>query len=240
MDSEGEERARYKSEYYLANKEKQDALTRAWALENKEKMREYSAKSKEKHREKNKARRLEIYQLNKEKVAERMRLYYQKNAEACRARRLAYRAANLEKEREKDRNFKREHAPELLERRRQRRPAIKDKLNAASRAYGKAHPEIIAHHAHKRRALIRGATIGNPEVIIAWMSRWRNAPAVRCYWCQEIFPGNKCVLDHVISLKRKGWHEIGNVCTSCRPCNSKKGYKTLEAWNKLIKEPVLF
>jgi 5-methylcytosine-specific restriction endonuclease McrA len=57
-----------------------------------------------------------------------------------------------------------------------------------------------------------------------------------CQYCGMI--GGDLTVDHVVPRSRGGLHTWDNVVTACRPCNHRKGGKTLqEARLRLLREP---
>lgn len=119
---------------------------------------------------------------------------------------------------------------------------VKNKLSIARKraAYLKKNIVMFRGYIHKRRAKKLKAPIGELKLIAAWEKRIRSQPFVSCYWCKKTIPNTKINIDHIIALTRGGAHEIGNLCVSCKSCNSSKHAKTLEIWNSEISEPVLF
>lgn len=105
--------------------------------------------------------------------------------------------------------------------------------------YHKSHPEVARKNHLIRKARKANAVIGDTAPIMAWEAAWRRKKQVRCYWCNGVFAGIDCHLDHVIALSKGGKHEIGNLCVSCSRCNLKKNAKTVDVWNQQIAEPVL-
>jgi len=58
----------------------------------------------------------------------------------------------------------------------------------------------------------------------------------RCQYCGMV--GGDLTVDHVVPRSRGGQHTWDNVVTACRPCNHRKGGKTLqEARLRLLQEP---
>ena len=58
-----------------------------------------------------------------------------------------------------------------------------------------------------------------------------------CQYCGDV--GGDLTVDHVLPRSRGGGHTWDNVVTACRPCNHRKGGKTLqEARLRLHREPV--
>jgi 5-methylcytosine-specific restriction endonuclease McrA len=84
----------------------------------------------------------------------------------------------------------------------------------------------------KYRALKKGASV-NLKSIKSFMVRVKRNPTFVCYHCQHTFPISALHFDHIIPLSRGGSHSIGNLCTSCRPCNCSKNNTLLSEWSRL-------
>jgi 5-methylcytosine-specific restriction protein A len=48
----------------------------------------------------------------------------------------------------------------------------------------------------------------------------------RCYHCEGQFRPDDLTMDHLIPIVRGGKSDKKNCVTSCKDCNTKKGYKT--------------
>jgi 5-methylcytosine-specific restriction endonuclease McrA len=105
--------------------------------------------------------------------------------------------------------------------------------------YAKKNPLKMRQKGQLRRAMVLGATIGNPKTITKWEAAWRSKRRVTCYWCSGTFSPKTCHSDHIHPLAKGGSHAIGNLCISCQPCNSKKHARELGAWNATLNQPVL-
>ena len=59
-----------------------------------------------------------------------------------------------------------------------------------------------------------------------------------CQYCRSVYKTEELTFDHVVPRSKGGKTQWSNVVTSCRPCNTKKGNKSLKTIGiKLIKEP---
>lgn len=116
----------------------------------------------------------------------------------------------------------------------------KEKIEIRLRAYRAAHPEKQRVRSQKYKARKKKATIGDTKPIEKWEKKWRRKTSVKCYWCSKEFSPKNCHSDHVIPLKNGGSHAIGNLCISCRTCNTSKQAKPLSEWNTKLEQPALF
>jgi 5-methylcytosine-specific restriction protein A len=58
-------------------------------------------------------------------------------------------------------------------------------------------------------------------------SQWwkRKLTEGRCYHCGGTFSPQLLTMDHLIPVVRGGHSDKNNLVTSCKDCNSKKGYR---------------
>lgn len=76
----------------------------------------------------------------------------------------------------------------------------------------------------------RGAQSGNRNQGSKWISRKRRAQIYtrdkhRCLWCQK-YP-ERLSLDHVVARALGGTNHTHNLVTSCLPCNTDRGDRSL-------------
>lgn len=171
---------------------------------------------------------------NKAHVKAKLAEWTERNAERRKAYMDDYNHRN--KDRIAARDAKRYLTPEAVA----KRAAKLEHRRAYNRAWHKAN-----RHKHnaawaKRKALKRGSSTGNTEVIAEWIKRWRAQEIAKCYWCLNEFPPSECQADHIIPLAKGGAHSIENLCIACISCNQSKHDRTLIFWNTLIEQPVLF
>jgi 5-methylcytosine-specific restriction endonuclease McrA len=82
----------------------------------------------------------------------------------------------------------------------------------------------------KRRALHKPAHFNRFALFLAY--------AFRCQYCGEQFSTSELTFEHVIPQSKGGGTDWDNVVPACRPCNNRKGSKTLkEAKMRLIRDP---
>lgn len=114
-----------------------------------------------------------------------------------------------------------------------------DRAKATAKLWRDSNPVIRRIAKHRRRAREKNAIIGNATAIHTWEKSWRKKTMAICFWCRIKTPIKKCHTDHIVSLAIGGSHSVSNLCISCSKCNLSKNAKTLNQWNKQIKEPVL-
>lgn len=51
-----------------------------------------------------------------------------------------------------------------------------------------------------------------------------------CHWCCRALTSKNRAIDHVLSLKRGGFHTPDNLVASCRQCNCRKSSKLVSEW----------
>lgn len=89
-------------------------------------------------------------------------------------------------------------------------------------------PELSRIRAGRRRAVLRGAIIGDQQVVSAFYAFVKNSGRLLCYWCGAITKRQERHVDHIVALARGGSHSIENLCCSCATCNFSKGSKPQE------------
>ncbi len=90
---------------------------------------------------------------------------------------------------------------------------------------------------HRRRARKHNSETNDSAIINKWFRSLRGT--ISCYWCRNPLRAIQASIDHIVPLASGGPHSLGNLCVSCRECNSRKRAKTLLDWNKQITEPAL-
>jgi 5-methylcytosine-specific restriction endonuclease McrA len=98
----------------------------------------------------------------------------------------------------------------------------KEKVAATAGAWKKANKPLVNMYAHKRRALL--IENGIYEIRSKELFRLYAAPCFYCGSTQDI------EADHVVPVKKKGHHNIGNLLPACRSCNASKGERTIMEW----------
>lgn len=197
-----------------------DKKKKAWQRKNRDKMRAYANR----WREKNPEKYASIKSKNKEHLREYSKEHYRRNPAHEKKRRAEYYRKHRERLLAKQEKFRKEN-PEIMKQRR-RVKYLKD-------------PHAAKAHSDKRRALKAKAAIGDIKLIASWIKGWRSLKSVMCYWCRGSFHPKECDMDHIVALSIGGIHSVENLCVSCEKCNLKKRNMPLSEWNKRIKEPAL-
>jgi 5-methylcytosine-specific restriction endonuclease McrA len=214
--------ARAKRLAHIANREADNARSRAWAAANAEAL-------KQKHREYRDA--------NREKIAERERLAHIANRAADNAKTRARAAANPERVRTAHADYYRRNAQALKRRSREYAAANREKVAESNRLGHLARQE----HDNARNRAWKAA---NPDKVRACITRYRarrrNAPGritakdVRaqydvqrgtCFYCPRSLAHCNFHVDHYFPLSRGGSNEPTNIVLACPPCNGAKGAK---------------
>lgn len=198
------------------------ARTRAWREKNPErakaavkkciaeKGKEYSLRSRQKNRQKNREIALVYHYANRER-----RLAYMKNYYRTSEKHAAYRVRPDIKERESKYN-------------RAYRKANPEFVARLFSEWVKNNPGKAAARIQLRRAREIGATVGDLKEIEEFYHKVRTAKIVVCHWCKkEVQKGNRHV-DHKIPLSKGGKHCVTNLLASCAFCNLSKGGKLPE------------
>lgn len=203
------------------SKEQTAAYSRKWYLENRERLLELRHARYQKNKEKILAQTGEYHRTHPEIAHKSSRKYQEANRDVCRKRNRDWRARNLDEQRKRERE--------------KQKLAFKnnpDKLRAINRKWARANKSKILANSNKRRAIKKGATLGDPKLIEAWMLEMRSRPFVRCHWCGTKVSGSDIHFDHAIALGVHGSHSIGNICCSCPDCNLSKREKLPSEWDK--------
>lgn len=102
----------------------------------------------------------------------------------------------------------------------------RDKARAASKRWRDQNPESLKRLGSLRRAREYNATIpGRP--VTAKVEKERKALFGGCCFCGS---QGKLTLEHIVPLSKGGLHVEENLLGSCKPCNSSKHVKPVEAW----------
>jgi len=147
--------------------------------------------------------------------------YYKINKIKINAKSAEWSKNNPELRRLYSRNWKARH-PEKAKKSKQKWQAEnKEKIAGQKNAWRLLNIEKDRLYASNRRA--RKLNAGVFLLSDKDLKKLYNLPCVYC--------GNKCEqIDHVIPLAKGGRHSIGNLTSSCRPCNQSKGSKFITEW----------
>lgn len=137
-----------------------------------------------------------------------------------RASQKAYRERNREAISEWKRSYNFEYRQRDLE-----------KAKARCAAWAAANPDKVRELGRKknsrRRALL--ASSNSPGVST---EQWRSICETHGFRCAYCGVEDKLTVDHVIPISRGGPDAPENVVPACKSCNSSKGAKTLDEWQR--------
>jgi len=130
---------------------------------------------------------------------------------------------HLEQRKEYNRKYYKEHVDEYNNRRhkwRENNPKYMLEYNLKWVEEHKERHKLNRCNADHRRRQLEG----NGKITLEEWNTILSNQKNRCYWCKVKFndTDKKPTQDHVIPLKKKGFHEASNIVAACKPCNSKK------------------
>ena len=165
------------------------------------------------------AERRKVYQksytdANKERLLAYNREYYQKNTEVIKARSKASILANPKANADIHRRWKKAN-PEAC------------RASQRRRYYARwQHCRDLDNiRTHARRVIIK--TDRGNYTPAEWQAI-KERQGFRCLMCGKQEPEIKLTVDHVIPVSKGGLNTADNLAGLCKPCNSKKGTKTLD------------
>lgn len=97
-----------------------------------------------------------------------------------------------------------------------------EKIKFKNSEWRKNNPESHAESQAKRRARLQGVITEKIDRSIIFIRDKHT-----CYLCLKVLTKHQITLDHLHSLKNGGSHTYENLKVACRPCNSKKGSRSL-------------
>jgi len=210
---------------YQEDPEKFKARAKAYRAADPEKAREhdraYEATRKDKRQayRKANAERRKAYQrvynkANRERRLAYNREYYQKNTEVIKARSKASILANPKANADIHRRWKKAN-PEAC------------RASQRRRYYARwQHCRDLDNiRTHARRVIIK--TDRGNYTPAEWQAI-KERQGFRCLMCGKQEPEIKLTVDHVIPVSKGGLNTADNLAGLCKPCNSKKGTKTLD------------
>jgi len=170
---------------------------------------------------------------NKEKLVERAKKWNEGNPERAAGHRKKWLSKNMEKVKEyaKNRVFPPGHQKEQSRRRREKNPEL---MREYRRRSEKKNPQAKAIRENRRRA-IKIAAPGTGVSRREWQEvlRQQGGKCLRCGTSDDLS------MDHVVPLVKGGADDPDNIQVLCRPCNSKKGIKTIDYRSKDYKAAIL-
>jgi 5-methylcytosine-specific restriction endonuclease McrA len=99
-------------------------------------------------------------------------------------------------------------------------------------AYYASHREYYKAKASERRARLAAAAV-NLKGILSFVERMKAKPFCLCYYCGRKVTSSKIHFDHIVPLSKGGAHSVENLCVSCSGCNQAKYNKPIQAWVKM-------
>lgn len=90
---------------------------------------------------------------------------------------------------------------------------------------------LTASPEHQRREKAKARELRSSQ----W---WKNQVGRGiCHHCGQRFEPRELTMDHLVPIARGGTSRKNNLVPSCKPCNTKKGYRTAldEAFDELRK-----
>lgn len=163
--------------------------------------------------------------------------YYQANKEIINERAQQWQKANPEKANEITRRYYRRNKEEVLNLQSLRRQQNPEADRARTRKYRAAHPERSRESArrwyranpeksHEKRNLYRARKL-NSEGNYTY-DEWQALCDFYGNVCLDCGEQKPLTADHVIPITKGGSNYIGNIQPLCKPCNSRKGNKTID------------
>lgn len=98
-------------------------------------------------------------------------------------------------------------------------------IRARSRAAYPAKRDLIYAWGHERRARLRGS--GGKHTPAEW-DAIKAAQGYRCLMCSRSEPDINLTRDHIVPICEGGTNDATNLQGLCKPCNARKGRKTLD------------
>lgn len=204
--------AKYKKEYYENNKEEILNYHKEYYKDNKEKISEKAKEYRENNSDKITKYKKEYYENNKKHCSEKGKDWYKNNKESV-----------LEKQKERYKSNKEvisEKAKEYYE-------DNKEKIKRKSREYRKNNPDKVLNNHAKRRQLEENQ--GNGISKEQWLEMMKFFEWKCAYSGEKLSKDNRSI-DHIVSLKQSGEHEIWNLVPMEVHLNISKHAKDMEDW----------
>jgi len=205
----------------IANRLNESVMS-VYAVLNPNKVCSSQALYREQHRESIRAGKNKWAKENAESIAEKHHSYYIENKERLQARMKRRRELDPEKIRKEKQTEYRRHRGQYLANVRRWQSENKEKVRE-----------------YKRRSKLLRRAVQAIALSIQSLESMYRAQYGRCYYCgiemNNITNDPKMrTLEHIIPIARGGKHHLGNVAWVCLHCNTSKGAKTLEEYEKYI------
>lgn len=166
---------------------------------------------------------------NRERVRKTFVAWYEANREKLAKQGAARYQANKERRRKTDAVWYETNKERARKTRTAWRTANPETFRNGIAKWQKANQERIALYHGKRRSLKYANTpLDQMLTSTEWLAILAEANG-HCAYCGK---EASLTLDHVIPLSKGGKHSKDNVVPACAHCNSSKGNKTLEEWNR--------
>lgn len=200
-----------------------------WSQKNPEKVRVVAAKYREENSEKAKVVATKYREENPEKTRAATAKWREENPKKARAATAKWRKENPEYNVQwRKKNLKKSRTSSKASSAKWSK-ANPDKVKAILARYRKTNPEKMSFYASKRRALKQASTPPNEILTSAeWLTILAEANG-HCHYCGK---EAKLTMDHIIPLSKGGTHSQNNIAAACAHCNSSKGARTLEEWQR--------
>lgn len=192
------------------------------------------------------------YQTHKEAYRERLLKWRKENQELYHEQNFKYYWQNRYKILTKSKRRREEHRELISQKKRKHYQKHKEELLKKMRLYRESHREKRSEYGRKYRktptgkevgkrnqAKRRAAKYGTSIEARLTAAEWQEIKLVygyRCVYCGE---KKKLSQDHIIPLRKGGYHVKENVVPACKRCNSSKNQKDLQEFGRGI-QVVLF
>lgn len=243
---ERKKHAAYQRRWAKANPDKKRANDGAYRAKNRERMKDYFRARYQVKRQEIRLQQKAYRDANRSAINSARRTHRKENGDeirsADRARwsatreqrketRRQYRLNNPEKVRTYARRSYTRHRAKMLEKHREYYLSHRDGLLEYARRYAQENPGKCRAHGLAYLARRVAASFGDKKQLAAFYEWAQTARRVRCYWCGVMTSPKARHVDHVVPLKRKGPHSVGNLCISCPTCNHQKNAKAPEEFS---------
>ncbi len=172
-------------------------------------------------------KQLRRYHGKRSHICRMRRRHYRDNRQECLDKLHAYRWANIERVRAYDR-ARNKGNPKVKLKGRRWYLRNKELTKRRSIEWIKANPHKHRAFVRMRRARLAAVSIADCTSKIVELQRGPRP----CVYCGVILSSKMITIDHIIPIARGGKHEPENLAVACKPCNSSKGKKLLQEWER--------